>query len=59
VGSLEHLADTLGIGNIPVIVVSDVEPKPELDHALVVLSKPCEPDYVAKIVAEHMPAPRP
>jgi CheY-like chemotaxis protein len=56
---LEHLADNLAIGNIPVIVVTDVEPKPALDHASLVLCKPCEPDYVAKMVAEHMLAPRP
>ena len=44
--------------DIPVIVVTGEEPKPRLPHALVVLCKPCDPAYIAKIVADHLPAPR-
>lgn len=44
--------------DIPIIVVTGVEPTPRVPHALVVLCKPCEPDHVAKIVADHLPARR-
>jgi len=43
---------------IPVIVVTGVDPKPHLPHALVVLCKPCDPDHIAKIVADHLAAAR-
>ena len=43
---------------IPVIVVTGVEPKPNLPHALVVLCKPCDPDHVAKVVADQLPVSR-
>ena len=43
--------------DIPVIVVTGVEPKPTLPHALVVLCKPCDPDHVAKIVKDHLASP--
>ena len=43
---------------IPVIVVTGVDPPPDLPDALLVLRKPCDPDHVAKIVADHLPARR-
>jgi CheY-like chemotaxis protein len=43
---------------IPVIVVTGVDPPPDLPDALLVLRKPCDPDHVAKIVADHLPAQR-
>jgi len=54
---LKDLAANPATSEIPVIVVTG-EPKPDLQHALVVLCKPCDPDHVAKIVADHLPAPR-
>ena len=44
--------------HIPVIVVTGEEPIPLLPHALVVMCKPCDPDHVAKIVTDHLPAAR-
>src|SRR6185503_14404550 len=55
---LKDLAAHPSTSEIPVIVVTGVEPKPHLPHALVVLCKPCDPDHVAKIVADRLPAPR-
>ena len=55
---LQDLAASPVTSDIPVIVVTGVDPKPHLPHALVVLCKPCDPDYVAKIVVDHLPAPR-
>ena len=55
---LQDLAANPLTSEIPVIVVTGVDPKPHLPHALVVLCKPCDPDYVAKIVADHLPALR-
>jgi CheY-like chemotaxis protein len=51
----ELAADPMTSG-IPVIVVTGVEPTPRLPHALVVLCKPCDPAYVAKIVADQLTA---
>jgi len=42
--------------DIPIIVVTGVEPTPSVPHALVVLRKPCDPDHVARIVIDHLPA---
>ena len=55
---LRDLAGNPQTSGIPVIVVTGVEPTPQLPHALVVLCKPCDPDHIAKIVADHLPAPR-
>jgi CheY-like chemotaxis protein len=55
---LRELAENPLTSDIPVIVVTGVDPVPQLSHALVVLCKPCDPDHVAKIVADHLPAPR-
>lgn len=43
--------------DIPVIVVTGVDPAPDLPHALVVMCKPCDPGYLAKVVSDHLPAP--
>jgi CheY-like chemotaxis protein len=53
---LSDLAANPLTSEIPVIVVTGVQPKPRLPHALVVLCKPCDPDHVASIVADHLPA---
>jgi CheY-like chemotaxis protein len=55
---LTDLAGNPTTSDIPVIVVTGVDPQPLLPHATVVLCKPCDPDHVAKIVADHLPAPR-
>jgi len=55
---LRELEDNPLMRDIPVIVVTGEEPVPRLRHALVVLCKPCDPDYVAKVVADHLPSPR-
>ena len=55
---LRELEENPLISDIPVIVVTGVEPVPQLQHALVVLCKPCDPEYVAKVVADHLPARR-
>ena len=44
--------------HIPVIVITGEDPRPELHHAVLVMRKPCDPDYVAGIVADHLPARR-
>jgi CheY-like chemotaxis protein len=54
---IRELAANPLTSDIPVIVVTGVEPKPTLPHALVVLCKPCDPDHVAKIVKDHLPSP--
>jgi CheY-like chemotaxis protein len=55
---LSELAADPRTSDIPVIVVTGVEPTPLLPHALVVLCKPCDPVHVATIVADHLPAAR-
>jgi len=55
---LKDLAAHPSTSDIPVIVVTGVEPKPDLPHALVVLWRPCDRDHLARIVANHLPAPR-
>jgi len=55
---LRELAGNPLTSDIPVIVVTGAEPTPDLPHAVVVLCKPCDPDHIAKIVADHLPAPR-
>jgi DNA-binding response OmpR family regulator len=39
---------------IPVIVVTGVEPAPQLPEAALVLTKPCDPDHVARVVTDHL-----
>jgi thiol:disulfide interchange protein len=52
---MQELAENPLTADIPVIVVTGVDPTPELPHALLVLPKPCEPDQLATIVADHLP----
>jgi DNA-binding response OmpR family regulator len=40
--------------DIPIIVVTGVDPLPDLPHALMVLRKPCDPDHVAQIICDHV-----
>ena len=55
---LRELAEHPLTSDIPIIVVTGVDPPPQLSHALVVLCKPCDPDHVAKIVTDHLLAHR-
>ena len=52
---LKELGENPLTNDIPVVVVTGVDPPPELPHAVVVLKKPCDPDHVAKIVTDHLP----
>lgn len=42
--------------SIPVVVVTACEDSPALSHARVVIRKPADPDYIAAVVARHLPA---
>ena len=53
---LDDLASNPETSEIPIVVVTGVEPTPVLPRATVVLCKPCDPDHVARIVADHLPA---
>jgi len=53
---LRELAANPLTTDIPIIVVTGVEPTPQLPHALVVLCKPCDPEHVARIVADQLRA---
>jgi CheY-like chemotaxis protein len=44
------------VRDIPVVVVTGVDPVPELPHAVAVLSKPLQADEVARVVEEHLSA---
>ena len=52
---LRELGENPLTTDIPVVVVTGVDPPPELPHAVIVLTKPCDPDHVAKIVTDHLP----
>jgi len=51
---LQQFAKNPLISDIPVIVVTGIEPTPELPHALRVLPKPCDPDHVAEVVTDYL-----
>jgi CheY-like chemotaxis protein len=53
---LRELSENPLTSDIPIIVVTGVEPTPHLPHALTVLGKPCDPDDVADIVTNHLTA---
>ena len=55
---VHDLASNPSTRNIPIIVVTGVDPPPLLPHVRTVLCKPCDPEYVAKVVTDHLPAPR-
>ena len=51
---LQQFANNPLISDIPVIVVTGVDPTPELPHALRVLPKPCDPDHIAEVVSDYL-----
>jgi DNA-binding response OmpR family regulator len=53
---LREFTSNPSTSNIPVIVVTGVDPPPDLPDALMLLCKPCDPEHVAKIVTDHLPA---
>jgi DNA-binding response OmpR family regulator len=53
---LRELSENPLTSDIPIVVVTGVEPTPHLPHALTVLCKPCDPDHVADIVTNHLTA---
>ena len=53
---LRELDENPLTNDIPIVVVTGVDPTPVVPHAAVVLKKPCDPDHVAKIVTDHLPA---
>ena len=55
---IRDLEQDASLRHIPVVVVTGVDPTPELQHALVVMRKPCDPEYVAKIITDHLPPVR-
>jgi CheY-like chemotaxis protein len=42
--------------NIPVVVVTGSDALSQLSHAKAVIRKPVDPDYIATVVARHLPA---
>jgi len=53
---LRELGENPLTSDIPIIVVTGVEPTPELPNARAVLCKPCDPDHVADLVSNHVHA---
>lgn len=53
---LRELGENPLTSDIPIVVVTGVDPMPDLPHAVTVLCKPCDPDRVADIVSDHLPA---
>jgi CheY-like chemotaxis protein len=51
---LQQFAKNPLTSDIPIIVVTGVDPTPQLPHALRVLPKPCDPDHVAEVVSDHL-----
>jgi two-component system OmpR family response regulator len=43
--------------SIPVVVVTGCETVSEIPHAKAVIRKPVDPDYIATVVARHLPSP--
>jgi len=52
---MRELAGNPSTSDIPVIVVTGVEPSPEVPNAVMVLHKPCDPDHIARVVSDHLP----
>ena len=42
--------------NIPVVVVTGSDSPAQLSHAKAVIRKPVDPDYIASVVARHLPS---
>jgi CheY-like chemotaxis protein len=40
--------------NIPVVVVTAVDPTPKLPHAKAVIGKPCDADHLVRVVTRHL-----
>ena len=56
---IRELAENPLTSDIPIIVVTGVEPTPAIPHAVIVLCKPCDPEHLARIVDDHLyPAKR-
>jgi CheY-like chemotaxis protein len=53
---LRELGENPLTSDIPIIVVTGVDPTPELPNARAVLCKPCDPDHVADLVSNHLHA---
>lgn len=53
---LRELSENPLTSDIPIIVVTGVEPAPDIPAALMVLAKPCDPDHIARVVTEHLPS---
>lgn len=53
---LRELGENPLTSDIPIIVVTGVEPTPELPNARAVICKPCDPDHVADLVSNHLHA---
>jgi len=51
---LKQFAKNPLISDIPVIVVTAIDPVPELPHAVRVLRKPCDPDHIAEVVSTYL-----
>ena len=52
---VRELSDNPLTNDIPIIVVTGVDPAPTIPEALMVLPKPCDPDYIARVVTENLP----
>jgi len=55
---IRELAENPLTSDIPIVVITGVEPPPDVPHALMVLRKPVDADDVAQIVLDHMPPSR-
>ena len=51
---LEVCQEIRRTSDIPIIVVTGIEPPPVMPHAIMVLSKSCQPDQIAQLVANHL-----
>ena len=51
---LREFAQNPLTSDIPVIVVTGMDPTPVLPQAAMVLRKPCDPQHVARIAADHL-----
>lgn len=53
---LREVAGNPLVNDIPIIVVTGVDPVPQIPEALMVLQKPCDPDHIARVVTDHLRA---
>jgi DNA-binding response OmpR family regulator len=52
---LRELAAHVNTRDIPVIVVTGTDTRSLMPPAIMVLSKPCEPEHLARMVCDHLP----